>query len=345
MKHYLLLLGALAQPVLADAADLCSDMTKIRETEMRGIQEVSTSFGAFASTNQDFSSDIAVFVSSGLSLSNDEDAGDTALSIRLNQKLNCGRLGTLAIQADFNSGARVSSDVLAVIDPSARSDFELMANSGITLQDDITYRLEYSFPLLANSLRRFRASAVDLNNATAKWLATNSKSYLIFSYRKRSPLVGSDVISVHGALEFPTHLRSLKRLREGQVSEEKVAQRNERVSMGFTYTDEDNDFVEGLPLGASFRRNGLKTARANLQWGRNFGSNSRLSLELGYEDVENEEQRNDRTTMVLSISKRVPSLKGFSLPFSFVYSNKPEFVQAESDGKFSAHIGLKWRPE
>ena len=191
-------------------------------------------------------------------------------------------------------------------------------------------------------------------------LISNSPQLLLsVALNEKDVLAGPDEVSGKVTFEwgFRTSIAALERFAGdcGNACAEKyfeyieenrdAIEAGDRVKFEAEYVDID-DFDYSDALGnLSVQKPGSEKFIASIAYGRMLPSSAieraRLDLEFKHEDVRGDPDRNDRTIGTLTLSKRLEA-GGWTIPFTIVYSNKPEFVQDESDDRVSAHIGIKW---
>lgn len=117
---------------------------------------------------------------------------------------------------------------------------------------------------------------------------------------------------------------------------------SDRLSFSLEYVDVDDYQFSLADTTTVFSKPGSDKFVGTLGYGRLMNNNTlgvaRFDLTLKYEDVD-DEQINDRAVGVLSITKKFGEI---TMPFNIVYSNKPEFVEMETDNRISAHLGIKF---
>jgi len=120
-----------------------------------------------------------------------------------------------------------------------------------------------------------------------------------------------------------------------------------RFTFSAAYEDFESQRVTGLPGDVVFRQKGISKKRYSVGYGRQFTKikwlgNTWFSIDAVYEDASDNDMLNDRVVSTISITKKFQDLPGFSLPFSIVYSNRPQFVIDNTDEKFSAQFGIQY---
>jgi hypothetical protein len=115
----------------------------------------------------------------------------------------------------------------------------------------------------------------------------------------------------------------------------------DRLALSVAYSDVD-DIAFGIPNSTfRFAEDGARKVSVAFSYGRLFGLSSgsadtRIDLEAKYEDASDNIVLNDRLIATATVTRKLGSI---SIPFSIVYSNRPQFV-GPSDAKLGAHIGI-----
>ena len=119
-----------------------------------------------------------------------------------------------------------------------------------------------------------------------------------------------------------------------------------RLAFSLEYVDVDAygvSFAEPIPV--SFDRDGSSKFISAASFGMRFQNdgvldNSRLDISFRYEDVSDDPDRNDRSILSATWTKKTGTI---SIPLSLVYSNSPEFIDQEGlDDRLAANIGLRY---
>ncbi len=184
-------------------------------------------------------------------------------------------------------------------------------------------------------------------------------------FRERDDVIGPDEISVKATFEWG-YRANLNRLHDviadpkcpaddvqggclmdaysQYVSENKAAiDAGDRVSFSLEYQDIDDYAYSDVANGVAYSQDSSRKIIAKLGYGRTLAAatlgGGRLDLTLKYEDVDSDANVNDRAVGILTLTRKFGDIM---VPFSVVYSNKPEFVEMESTDQLSAHLGIKY---
>lgn len=206
--------------------------------------------------------------------------------------------------------------------------------------------------------------------------AVNNRSQLFasVSYRIREDLAGPDVATAKLTYEHGfSSLESLeKRLRKecgestrseaspfdrcgdgrgdvnwarlGNGIEEwgKAAKQN-RVSLSIEYTRTDDLEVSVPDPEVDFSAEAQHSLIASVAWGRILGAHEkapRIDLQLSYEDVGDDPDRQDRGLASLVFTQKITDK--LTLPLGVLYANHARYLTGE-DEKISAHFGIRYK--
>ena len=202
-----------------------------------------------------------------------------------------------------------------------------------------------------------------LGNAKFDKLISNSPQLLLdLAYNKKDILAGPDQVSAKLSFEWGlrTSIGAMERSAEGCEQRNTCAEEykkyidhnsdaidaSDRLKIAIEYIDIDDYDFQGQNGNFLLAKPGSEKFIASIGYGRALSpdtlAGARIDFELKHEDVEDDPDRNDRTVGTITLSKRLTKAEGWTMPFTIIYSNRPEFVQMATDDKFSAHIGIKW---
>jgi len=186
-----------------------------------------------------------------------------------------------------------------------------------------------------------------------------------FEYKSRDPLVGAD--EFEGKLNYEMgftninslnrHLKTLGACAESErgcsyqkygsyMNSERVRRgliSNKRLSFSLAYSDISDHVFEHKHI--SFKKKGGGKLTAKLSYGRSLITLQdteptwRVDLALSVEEYVSDTEGNDRYIGNLSFTKKLAN--GLSLPISFQYANKSEFL-SDDNNQVSGHFGLKY---
>lgn len=191
----------------------------------------------------------------------------------------------------------------------------------------------------------------------------DNQPQLLFSVTRnlRNTIAGPDAQSYKLTYEwgYRANLSKLKRYIDEQQCETSSCYSNAYT----TYLDENKSIIEAQDrlalslefeevdsyrfiddsLTADFERPRAQKFVGKLAVGRTLNNplmeGSRLEFSIRYEDVDADPTLNDRTVATLSLIKKIGEL---SFPVSLIYSNRPEYVEMETNSQLTAGIGIKY---
>jgi hypothetical protein len=146
------------------------------------------------------------------------------------------------------------------------------------------------------------------------------------------------------ALDLKTCEEHILSYYKSESDKAKVNNESLRGSFALEYVRRDSErfTISELNQDISYARS--RSLIAKLGIGRRFNASkllnaSSLNFEASYEDVSDDDERNDRVTGTLTWAFKVGKA---TVPISLVYANRPEFDLMDVDNTLTANIGIRY---